>query len=160
MCPREVDQPVRFVQFWQILAPRLKQCQKLSPLNDNNTNSPQDILFMKEKSWDAWSKLAKPVESGLLRVSRGPRPSSCRANIAASRLECMPAELLKMVFGDGTLEKQDVVALGLCSQSLWLHMLRHVESAYRKFAAPWAGIEIACTGPGMTRGAYLHALSE
>lgn len=32
-----------------------------------------------------------------------------------SSLECMPAELLKMVFDDEILEKQDITALGLCS---------------------------------------------
>jgi hypothetical protein len=61
-----------------------------------------------------------------------------------SSLECMPAELLKMVFDDETLEKQDITALGLCSQTLWQHMRECVESAYRKNAAPWADSEIAC----------------
>ena len=63
-----------------------------------------------------------------------------------SSLECMPAELLKMIFYDEALEKQDVIALGLCSKQLWQHMLQRVENAYRESAAPWAGTEMACIG--------------
>ena len=62
----------------------------------------------------------------------------------------MPAELLEMVLDDEALEKRDVVALGLCSPTLWQHMLKHVERAYRTKAAPWAGIEIACIGTYLT----------
>jgi hypothetical protein len=47
-------------------------------------------------------------------------------------------DLLKMVFDDEILEKQDITALGLCPQTLRQYMLERVESAYRKNAA--------CTG--------------
>lgn len=59
-----------------------------------------------------------------------------------------------MIFDDATLEKQDVVALGLCSHILWQHMVERVERAYQMAAAPWASAEIACTGT------YLKDLPE
>jgi hypothetical protein len=153
MCPPDSDQTCRSAQRWQILAPRLRQGHKLRPRNESYTSTRREVLFQQDKSWDAWSKLAKPVDFSFL-PPRAPFPEpSYRAKTAAvsrSILECLPAELLKMVFDDEVLEKQDIVALGLCSQIFWQHMLRHVESVYRKFAAPWAGTEIACTGTYLT----------
>lgn len=67
-------------------------------------------------------------------VSSGAKTSTS----SLSSLECMRAELLKMIFDDEILEKQDITALGLCSQTLSQHMLERVESAYRKNAAPCA----------------------
>ena len=151
MRPRQTS---RTPQRWQILAPRLQQSHKLSRKNRHYTRTPIEVLFEgQDKPWDAWSKLAKPVDFSLLGQS-APLPKSRYGakTTASSRssLEYMPAELLKMVFDDETLEKHDIVALGLCSRSLWQHMLERVESAYRKSAAPWAGTEIACTGTNLT----------
>jgi hypothetical protein len=160
MCLGDVDNTCWSLQCWQILAPRLRQGHKLCPQNEHYgyyTSTPREVLFQQDKSWDAWSKLARPVDSSCLSQRASlPEPSYRTKTAAVSRsiLECKPAELLKMVFDDEVLEKQDIIALGLCSQSLWQNMLRQVESAYRKFAAPWAGTEIACTG------SYLMDLPE
>jgi hypothetical protein len=149
MCPPDVDQTCRSQQLWQILAPRLRQGQKLAARSEYYTSNPEDFLFNQDHTWDAWSKLAKPVDFDLFRqtVSYTKRGSGAKTSTSSlSSLECMPAELLQMIFDDETLEKQDITALGLCSQTLWQHMLERVESAYRKNAAPWADSEIACTG--------------
>jgi hypothetical protein len=149
MCPPGVDQTRRSPQRWQILVPRLRQGQKLASKDKYFTSNPGDFLFNQDQSWDAWSKLAKPVDFDLLRqtvpfTNRGRSAKTSTSSL--SSLECMPAELLKMIFDDEVLEEQDITALGLCSQTLWRHMLERVESAYRKSAAPWADLEIACTG--------------
>lgn len=131
----------------------MKQSQKLALKTVYDTSNLGEILFVQDQSWDAWSKLAKPVEFSLVTPRSPIVKQSYRTKTTAlslPSLECMPAELLARVFGDETLEKWDIVALGLCSQSLWQHMLRHVESVYRKSAAPWAGVEIACTGTCLT----------
>src|SRR5271155_2067508 len=149
MCPPDMDQTCRSQQRWQILAPRLRQGQRLAAKTEYYTSNPEDFLFNQDQSWDAWSKLAKPVDFDLFRqiVSFTKRGSGAKTSTSSlSSLECMPAELLKMIFDDEILEKQDITALGLCSQTLWQHMLECVESAYRKNAAPWADSEIACIG--------------
>jgi len=48
----------------------------------------------------------------------------------------MPAEMLALVLGDPTLEKQDVIALGLCSELLWLHVLQHTVKECQIYTAP------------------------
>jgi hypothetical protein len=149
MCPPGVDQTRRSQQRWQILVPRLRQGQRLAPKGEYFTSNPEDFLFDQDQSWDAWWKLAKPVDFNLLRktasfTNRGYGAKTSTSSL--SSLECIPAELLKMIFDDEVLEKRDITALGLCSQTLWQHMLERVESAYRNNAAPWADCEIACTG--------------
>jgi hypothetical protein len=54
-----------------------------------------------------------------------------------------------MMFDNEILEKQDITALGLCSQTMWQHMLERVESAYRENPAPWADTGIACIGSNL-----------
>jgi hypothetical protein len=79
------------------------------------------ILFNQDQSWDALSKLAKPVDLDILRQTASFTNRGCGAKTSTPSLwslECIPAELLKMVFDDEILEKQDITALGLCSQTL------------------------------------------
>lgn len=64
MCPPETEQRCWSPPYWQILAPRLKQCQKLLPDHEHGMYNLEELLFAQEKSWGAWSKLAKPVEAG------------------------------------------------------------------------------------------------
>jgi hypothetical protein len=117
-----------------------------------NSWCPRDILFRKNKPWDAWSKLAKPA--ALLPVK--PTESIVRAKRASmpSALESLPAELIAMILVEPSLKKRDIIALGLASTSLWLHVLQHVERHCWLTAAPLAGVEIACTGT------YLRDLPE
>jgi hypothetical protein len=51
-----------FSQRWQIIAPRLRQGQKLAPKDKYDTSNPENFLFNPNQSWGAWSKLAKPVD--------------------------------------------------------------------------------------------------
>jgi hypothetical protein len=71
-----------------------------------------------------------------------------------SGLESLPAELIALILGYPSLSRSDVIALGLASKTLWLHVLEHVQKDCWLVAAPLAGVEIACTGT------YLNDLPE
>src|SRR5690242_16006111 len=128
-------------QEWYILAPRIRKICKMSAEH----NFGRDIPFSNNnKPWDAWSMLAKPAAfSHTLSTEVITRESV--ANIL-SRLESLPAELIAMILVDSSLERRDVISLGLASKTLWLHVLQHVEKDCWLTAAPMAGVEIACTG--------------
>ena len=93
-----------------------------------------------------------------------PRTTATRGEVQLSRLEYLPAELLALVLVDHSLEKADVLAVGLCSQSLWSSVLQHIENECQtRKAAPWADMEIAfgpCTGilfsPSFYRNGQAH----
>ena len=63
-----------------------------------------------------------------------------------SLLESLPTELLDIILDDEELEKEDIMAVGLASETLWMHALRHVEKQYMSTRAPFAGVEVAVTG--------------
>lgn len=85
---------------------------------------------------------AHPATSG----QRGPPPQTTRL----SAFECIPVELLKLIIEDTELEKGDIVALGLCSSTLWKHVVDHVGASQHKESAPWAGAELAILGNYLT----------
>lgn len=106
------------------------------------------VLFQEDKGWHSWSKLARPVPRV---VNETTKPRLVRAGKAElSSLESMPAELLTLVLGDSSLERQDVISLGFASDLLWLHVLQHIEKECPLDPAPWADTEIACTGTYLT----------
>lgn len=56
-----------------------------------------------------------------------------------------------MVLNDSALEKSDIICFGMASKLLWQHTLQHTRTACRSaLAAPWAGVELACTGTYLT----------
>ena len=55
-----------------------------------------------------------------------------------------------MILQQSSLEKSDILALGLASELLWLHVLQHVQKVCRLLMAPLAGVEIACSGFDLT----------
>lgn len=148
MCRPDVDQTQRFTQRWNILAPRLRQIVPLAPKYTHHTSTPMRVLFDERVSWGAWSLLARPSRGTIGRTD-SPQPEITFAR-KPSALEALPAELLAMVLRDPALEKQDVMALGLASQPLWPHVLRHIVQDCWAVTAPWAGVEIACTGTYLT----------
>ena len=133
MCPPGVDWTMRGPQHWQILAPRLRQVERLSPKNEYYTGTPEEFLFDKKQSWGADFKLVRPVDTALALPREQSRifHQSERVTILSS-LEGMSTELLEMGLKDPTLEKQDIVAIGLCSTTLWDHVIEFVEASYRK----------------------------
>ena len=112
------------------------------------TNGPRQVLFTERNSWDAWSRLARPPKPARAEVGR-PRLVAL-STTKLSTLESLPAELLAVILDDSALERKDIIAVGLASESLWLHVIQHVERECQRKTASWAGVEIACTGSYLT----------
>ena len=141
------------IQRWHIVAPRLKVRLEIKNKNDYiyalHDSSPSSILF-NDQSWDAWSKLARPAlfvpgKENTRTVTRSMvrrRP----VTFQLSKLESLPSELLALILEDSSLEKEDVLALGLASETLWSHVVHHVRQDCLRAATPLAGVEIACVG--------------
>jgi hypothetical protein len=147
MCPLDVDQTERGPQRWNILAPRRRKIHRL--IKDGTTYGtldPHEVLFNDKTSWNAWSKLA--VQTTPPQRAAAPRSlsRSQRRTSPLSKLESLPSELLASIIEDPTLAKSDIIALGLASETLWAHVLQHVEKECACAQAPMAGVEIACTG--------------
>ena len=149
MCPPGVDQTTRVTQQWQILAPRLQQIHQLkSSGTPSRVSFPIHFLLSEDSSWGAWSKLARPVPAANRQITR--RHIATR-RIAPSQLESMPAEILAMILSCPELLKDDIISLGLASETLWLHAFQHIEAECHRFTvAPWAGTEVACIGTYLT----------
>jgi hypothetical protein len=152
MCPPGVDQTERGPQKWNILAPRLRKIQKLvtDGRGTYGTCRPTEFLFNDKNSWNAWSKLAVP---GTLPHRPSPRSlsrSSKKRACALSNLESLPSELLASIIDDSVLEKRDLIALALASETLWAHVLSHVEKECSLTRPSMAGVELACTGSYLT----------
>jgi hypothetical protein len=146
MCPPGVDQTERGPQRWNILAPRLRKIHRLVT-NGHRTyriRNPTEFLFNDQNSWNSWSKLAhlgtphNAASRPLSRRARRPSP--------LSKLESLPSELLASIIDDAVLEKRDLMALALASETLWEHVLSHVEKECSLAKPSMAGVELACTG--------------
>ena len=98
---------------------------------------------MEHTVWDPWSKLARPVS----RTNREPLSKRSRsASGLLSPLESLPTELIAMILACAELPKNDIVSVGITSETLWLHAIGHIDRSYmRSLVAPWAGAELACT---------------
>ena len=145
MCPPGVDQTTRLPQRWQIVVPRLRQNHQLAL---NFPHGSTRFLFDENGAWDAWSKLARPAARTNQTFSKGKHHS--RGPV--SRLESFPAELLAMILSCPELSKDDIISLGMASETLWSHTIYYIEKDYRHSPSvgPWAGSEIACTGTYLT----------
>lgn len=63
--------------------------------------------------------------------------------------EELPAEIVALILADGALDKTGVLSLGVCSRTLWMYALHHIEDVHRKSVAPWAGTPLIYTGTYM-----------
>lgn len=137
-------------QQWQILAPRVRKLCKIDlSTNTRHTRNLQEYLFSDDKPWGAWSKLARPAT--LARTHDAPRLVRREMSPRSpSKIELLPTELIALILQDPALERSDIIALGLASQILWLHVLRHVEKECLLVTPPLAGMDIACTGSYLT----------
>lgn len=153
MCPRGFQQ-------WHILAPRRRKIHRLATDQSSyGTSSPLEYLFNDKNSWNAWSKLAvhaarsqtrtAPPQTERRAVRRSLRNNKKRTSWL-SKLESLPAELLALIIEEPTLAKSDVIALGFASETLWSHVLQHVEKSCSLTQPSMAGVEIACTGTYLT----------
>ena len=100
--------------------------------------------FKENNNWDAWSRL-----------TRIPRTVQCHplrcysANhhiTTSSMIEDLLPEILGMVITLPSLSKEDIIAFGLASPTLWPHVLRLIIRDCESATAEWAGSEIANVG--------------
>lgn len=158
MCPPGVDQTCRGGQQWSLMVPHLKEQYTLTEVMAPPYSYRQSLQFLKEEfTWDAFDTLARPSNfntvdlTELLNRMRLTHPQST----TASAIERLPPELLTMVLS--ALSTNDVVAFGLASQSLWMHLLAHVQQQRQKLS--WAGRPLLCTGTYlMSVPPAIHAL--
>ncbi|UPL02529.1 hypothetical protein LCI18_013463 [Fusarium solani-melongenae] len=109
---------------WHVMAPTAKLCHKL--------NLDPVTCF---ETFGAFRKLYRPAERNL-----SPLTYIC----PSSHLERLPPELIDMILKP--LGASGMVALGLCSRTLWRHVTSMVRSVYRTSASDpsWAGIPLIC----------------
>jgi len=131
------------------MVPDLGQRQPLGSiewaLGLHRSVSPQEYFTKAGKTWDAFWKLARVPTIAPVAEFVTAFPGA-DASVDASPIERLPAELFDMVLGDTELSTEDLMALGVCSKTLWLQILAHVHEDCRKAAAPWAGTPLLCTG--------------
>ena len=102
------------------------------------------MLFRGDNFLNAWNNLARPIYPStkephrIVCCPRHPKPQS--------RLESLLTELLDKIYDKAQLRRKDALALGLASETLRLHLLRHIEKEVSTTKAQMAGVEIACTG--------------
>ncbi|KAJ6545596.1 hypothetical protein B0H19DRAFT_1168049 [Mycena capillaripes] len=141
MCPPGVDQTTRSSPVWTFLAPGLGQKQKLPSDTKERRYDAGPLGFLNSGlSWDAFGKLAhvgRYTESPLL------LRQLVRAPDMSSRLEKLAAELLCLI--SAGLDVDDLIALGLCSQTLWCIAMCQLQDECQRRMAPWAGTPIICT---------------
>ncbi|KAF2195279.1 hypothetical protein K469DRAFT_757496 [Zopfia rhizophila CBS 207.26] len=92
--------------------------------------------FIEESTNWVWSTLTRPAPVQLKDAA------DLRSITRLSILQSMPNELLDMIFKELIDEKEDLMALGSCSEYLWDLMVRKMHSQYIKSAAPLAGKKI------------------
>jgi hypothetical protein len=51
-----------------------------------------------------------------------------------------------MILDSDALQPSDVINAGLCSRSLWSHVLLHIKRVTHSISPAWAGVPILCTG--------------
>ncbi|KAK5732636.1 hypothetical protein LTR17_010317 [Elasticomyces elasticus] len=142
MCPPGVDQTCRTTQRWRWLSPAIGQQHTLpeDELEGNERSSPQAFL-QGTSSMGAFEKLAQlPRRAN----TDGLYGDTSAQPLWLSPMEGLPCEMISMVVSE--MSPNDIVALGMCSQTLWSHTLAHVERDIKQAAAPWAGKPLVCTG--------------
>jgi hypothetical protein len=95
------------------------------------------------RTWWLWTWFARPVADTQRAQAYNP---SCRA--APAVIEQLPNELLDQIFDHLSEDKQDVLALGMCSASLWSLVHRRVQKDYERYSSTWAGKRAVYMGLG------------
>ncbi|KAK4627312.1 hypothetical protein CLAFUW4_05149 [Fulvia fulva] len=143
MCPPGVDQTERSLQQWALLTPRLEQIINLPyprGYSERKIHSPASYVS------NSWSFSAFQMLSGVA-VDRYIPECLATARIATqlSLVESLPAELLMSIL-EHDLAREDIMAVGLCSSTLWTHVLNHIARDLRDTVSNWAGTPLICAG--------------
>lgn len=108
--PSLINQSARLKRRWILVAPLLRKgipdIQQLDRLH----------LFELLKSRAFGRSYSCHRLDSTISHSSSPNPDCA--------LECLPNEILDIILEDKTLNRRDLVALGLCSSRLWKHLLR------------------------------------
>ena len=148
MCPPDVDQTGRLPQTWKLLVPRLRQLYDFPSAGREYSRHSTEKIFRANNNWDAWSRLTRTPRA----VQCHP-PRCCSANhhiTTSSMIEAVPPEILGMIVTLPSLSKDDIIAFGLASPTLWPHVLRLIIKDCESATAQWAGAEIANVGNYLT----------
>lgn len=156
MCPPGTDQTERGgMQRWNLLAPSIKQSQKLFTASGRSNSGMMEFMSSSSKSApliDAFNRLARPNAAAISTAHSSAKktspahPGTAPQRTSLSPLEALPAEILAIVLNHDTFSQSDILSLGSCSQTLWAHVWRHVREDCRKNAAPWAGTPLIAVG--------------
>ncbi|CAJ2502407.1 Uu.00g098010.m01.CDS01 [Anthostomella pinea] len=155
MCPPGVDQTTRTPQQWHILLPLLHRRQALVALNKgpfHRHGTPKDYVES-DLGFDAFNKLApfdNEVTSAKASAALNTVTVRSPSTFKLSPLESLPAELLANILADSELGPYDVLALGVCSSTLWSHVLFHVQQVRHRTAVPFANTPFLCSGTWLT----------
>lgn len=152
MCRRRIrDNTEDGPEIWSLFAPRKRQAIGLGSL-PRATYDLQGAQMLSSllMDWDAFPLLhRKPIRAHQSTNNQGNSEDLWKTiapddrAVPTSRIERLPAEVLFMVFSMGDLEIRDLVALGLCSRTLWAFMLTQMLNSS---CGAWAGTEIICAG--------------
>ncbi|KAF4987443.1 hypothetical protein FDECE_15433 [Fusarium decemcellulare] len=130
-------------QRWFFLVPLLEQKLQLPEIeNFHFRNDSPKAFCIFNLSIDAFDRLYSPLSTGhsTERLAAFLKITPPRNFSRLSSLEKLPLELLNIVFD--LLDQRDLVALGLCSQKLWIDSV----STMLKNRIPWAGTPMILTG--------------
>ncbi|KAH9823737.1 hypothetical protein Tdes44962_MAKER04481 [Teratosphaeria destructans] len=141
MCPPGVDQTTRTPQRWYVVSPANQQSHALF----DGSRYIEDVkeFLQGGESWDAFRKLAKPSTIARNTV---PLEAIMPQTTQLSPIEGMPAEIMSMILEDPALTREDRIAFGISSKTLWTHLLSHAQQDARRSLALWADTPLICTG--------------
>jgi hypothetical protein len=127
------------------MVPALQEQYDLdSDVRGRRSGYPIQSLFVSDFTWDAFDKLFKQEKAPPWAPPLFREFSCPPARTAPSTLESLPAELLSTVLSDNSLSLDDLIAVGLTSQTMWTHVLNRISCLSRK--STWAGTPLICTG--------------
>ncbi|SPJ73379.1 uncharacterized protein FTOL_03109 [Fusarium torulosum] len=140
----------RQAEWWTFVTPEKRQKMRLlSPVDDGDVSGP--AWFCTDRlSFNAFKLLCNSPEKVKIKADGDfglglSRMPSLRVEVLTS-LEGLPAELLMAIFM--LLEPGDLIALGLCSQTLWNHAVTYAQGGYFqwKSAYSWVNTPLMCAG--------------
>ncbi|KAF4471303.1 hypothetical protein FALBO_1785 [Fusarium albosuccineum] len=133
-------------QRWFFLVPLLKQKLQLPEIEDFHfrNDSPKAFCIF-NLSINAFDRLYSPLSTGhsTERLAAFLKITPPRNFSRLSSLEKLPLELLTAVFD--LLDQRDLVALGLCSQKLWIDSVSTMRH-WSRHGVSWAGTPMILTG--------------
>lgn len=128
----------------------LRQQKVHFPNDGHRYESGPESYLSSASSFGAFDRLANIKPDALKFIDLMPTTEARRLEGSKSRLETLPTELLDMVLKDTNLQPADVIALGLASRTLWLHVAAHIRSDCLNVLGMWAKTPFVITGSYLT----------